>query len=174
MKNYSEQTRNDVVTPGAYTPDTIVSDKTNIKIREGRVYDTSPSTNAFNTNPKVGDIIRMTGWPKYGDENNRIFVVTEVAPDDKYFKVDKEIKDVKKDLVESGVTIYSNPNTVTLSEATKFDVVVDALNLNTTASSPVDVNRDLFAITSDATVASFAEVDSDDVVQLTWAKLSDG
>lgn len=172
MKNDSEQLRQAVVTSGGNSQSKVLDAVTDIKILNEKIYDTSSSADAFDA-LSAGDVVKMEGFDQA--ENNRIFVVTEVESGGEWIKVDKELKDVREaDVPSAGITMYKDPESLTVSGATTDDVLVEVVNLNSAASSPEEANRDYFAITDDDTVSSFAETDDGDVLLLTWADLSAG
>jgi hypothetical protein len=53
-------------------------------------------------------------------------------------------------------------------------VLVEVVNLNSSASSPEEADRDYFAITAANTVSSFAVTDAGDVLLISWSDLSAG
>jgi hypothetical protein len=55
------------------------------------------------------------------------------------------------------------------------DVIVDAMNFNTSASSPASVSgRDYMDVFAANTVTSFYVADAGDDIMVTWAQLSAG
>ena len=173
MKNYSEQIKQETVAGTNYSSSTVVSGVGHLKIKDEKIYDTSSSADAF-ASLSAGDVIKMEGWPKYGDENNRIFTVTGKASDDSWITVDKEIKDVpEKDV--SSVTIYDSPASLTVSGVTAYDVITSVSIMDTASSSVSNPSVDGFAITADDTVSHFdANIATSDVLLVTWADLSLG
>lgn len=172
MQNYSEQLRTDIVSSGgnSQTKHSTVDGYTSIKIQNGKIIDTSSSGDAFSDS--VGDVIKMYGW-NYS-ENNRIFKITEKESGGKWIKVDKEVKD-ETSPTGGGATIETGSENFTVSGATLNDVIVDAVNFNTAASSAESVSgRDYMAITAADTVTSFYVADSGDSIEIQWAKLSEG
>jgi hypothetical protein len=63
---------------------------------------------------------------------------------------------------------------LTVTGATTDDVLVEVVNLNSSASSPEEADRDYFAITAANTVSSFAVTDAGDVLLISWSDLSAG
>jgi hypothetical protein len=144
---------------------------TDIKILNEKVYDTSSSADAF-AGQSVGDIIKMYGWNK--TENNRIFKITEVASDGEWIRVDKEVKDETAPS-SAGATIETGSEDLTVTGISVDDVIVDAMNFNTSASSPASVSgRDYMDVFAANTVTSFYVADAGDDIMVTWAQLSAG
>lgn len=169
--NDAEQIRHGFATSSSNSQ-TTTSLSSDTKILNEKVYDTSSSANAF-SGLSAGDVIKMSGWDEA--ENNRIFLVTEVESSGEWIKVDKELKDVKAaDVPSAGITVYTNPESLTISGVTTDDVLVDVVNFNSAASSATELDRDYFAITAANTVSSFAVTDSGDYIMVTWADLSKG
>ena len=173
MKNWSEQLRQDIVASGgnAESKHGTVDGYSDIKIQNSKIIDTSSSEDAF-SGQSVGDVIKMEGW-SYA-ENNRIFTITEKESGGKWIKVDKELKD-ETSPESAGATIYTGSEELTVTGVTTNDAIVDAVNLNSSSSSPESVSgRDYMAITAANTVTSFYVADSGDDLLITWADLSEG
>ena len=175
MKNYSEQLEQAVVssTGNSETAHGTVDGYSDIKIKNSKIIDTSSSADAF-SGQSAGDVIKMTGWSY--EENNRIFIVTEVDGDGEWIKVDKELKD-ESSPESAGATIYTASEDFTVTGASTDDVVVMATLYNAAASSPdyeaLDAKTDM-RVTAANTVTSFCVADSGDTVFITWADLSKG
>jgi len=175
MKNYSEQIEQAIATSAgnAETAHGTVDGYSDIKIKNSKIIDTSSSADAF-TGQTAGDVIKMTGWSY--EENNRIFIITEVDGDGEWIKVDKELKD-ETSPESAGATIYTASEDFTVTGATTDDVVVAAFLYNGVASSPsyesLDAKTDM-RVTAANTVTSFCVADAGDTVFITWADLSKG
>jgi hypothetical protein len=173
MKNYSEQIRTDIVASAGNTQTMhgTVDGYSDIKIKKGKIIDTSSSADAF-SGQSAGDVIKMYGWNEI--ENNRIFTITEVASDGEWIRVDKELKDETAPS-SAGASIETGSEELTVTGVSVDDVIVDAVNFNTSSSSPASVSgRDYMAITAADTVTSFYVADAGDDIFVTWADLSEG
>ena len=176
MKNWSEQIRLSGASGSTYSEQKVIDGSGSVKIRNEKIYDTSSSADAFSagTTVSVGDVIKMSGWPNYSEENNRIFTVTDKASDGEWIKVDKELKDVPESDVSS-VTIEKSSSTLSVSGVTTDDVLTDVVVLETSASSTSEPSIDDYAITADDTVTHFdTGLASDDVLLVNWADMSKG
>jgi len=168
MKNTAEQLRIDIAVSAGVSGNKLADDSDDLKIEKSKIIDTSSSANLFGSE-STGDVLKMEGWAY--EENNRIFVITEVDSDGEWVKVDKEIKDDDS----NGITIYDDYEALTVSGITVDDVVVDAVNFSGGATSPVAlVGRDYMDVTADDTVTSFYEATTGDALLLMWANLSEG
>lgn len=175
MKNYSEQIRQNVLTSAgnAETKHSTVDGYSDIKIQNAKIIDTSSSADAF-SGQTAGDVIKMTGWAN--EENNRIFIITEVEGDGEWIKVDKELKDEAAP-ESAGATIYTGSENLTVTGASTDDVVVAAFLYNAAASAPTFESLDGFAnmrVTAANTITSFCVADEDDQLFVTWADFSRG
>ncbi len=169
MKNDSQQLRIDMANSGGVSANKLADNSDDLKIEKGKIIDTSSSANLFDSE-SAGDVLKMEGWAY--EENNRIFVITEVDSDGEWVKVDKELKDDDS----NGVTIYDTSEELAVSGITVDDAVVDALNFGGGSTSPVALTnaRDYMDVTADDTVTSFYEASNGDALFVMWANLSEG
>ena len=173
MKNYNECLRMDIKSPTGSSASSIASSKTDIKIKDRKVYDTSSSADAF-SGLSAGDTIKMTGWEQ--DENNGIMDVVEVESAGEWFTVTAALINVAEaDTPSAGITVQKAGEKITVnSDMTKYDEINDVVNLNGSASSPADMTKANFGITNDGTVACFETVESDDQLLFLWSDMSAG
>lgn len=175
MKNYSEQIRQDVLTSAGNTEakHATVDGYSTIKIQGAKIIDTGTGANAF-TGQTVGDAIKMTGWAN--EENNRIFIVTEIGKGGEWIKVDKELKDEAAPK-EGGATIYTGSEELNVPGASPDDVVVAAILCATTGTETSYTSLDGFAdmkVTAADTITSFCVAGAGDQLLVTWADFSRG
>lgn len=173
MKNMAEQLRLEGVTSGGnnQTEHSTVDGYSDIKIQKGKIIDTSSSADAF-SGDSVGDVIKMYGWNK--EENNRIFVITDKESGGEWIKVDLEVKD-ESSPSSAGATIETGSEDLTVTGATIDDVIVDAVNLEGMATSPVALDgKSYMRITADDTATSFYDASEGDSLLIMWAALSEG
>ena len=173
MKNYNEALRMDIAVPGGGDPTSVVSGKTDIKVKEGKVYDTSSSQDAFSS-LSAGDTVKLSGFDsdKIQGRNNKIATVTDVESGGHYFKVDKTLVNVaESDIPDAGIDVEKSTDEFTVnSDMTKYDYVNDVVILTTSATSTADLSKDDFGVTNDGNVASFTSaLESTDTVLVLWS-----
>ncbi len=174
MKNWIETFRADIVTSAgnAEVAHGTVNSYDDIKIENSKITDTSSGANAF-AGQTAGDVIKMTGWDD--EENNRIFIITEVDGDGEWIKVDKEVKDATEPS-SGGATIYTGSEELTLTGASTSDVIMDACSFNAAVSSFPEsmAGKTNMRITAADTVTSFAVATAGDLIQIFWGDMSEG
>lgn len=172
MKNYMDQFRMTVV---AGTDDYAASATdlgTDVEIKKGKLYDTTSSADAFAA-VTVGDVIKLAGWDQ--EENNGIFIVTDVEASGEWIAVDTPLVDVlEADVPTDGIDFYENPIPMTVAGVTKSGAkVLYALNM----TNPAVAGPEYFKVTADNTVSCFADLNQDtatDGILVFWADLSEG
>lgn len=174
MKNWSEEIRMDLKSPTGSSASTVVNASSDIYVKDGNTfYDNSSSGDAF-SGLSAGNVIKVSG---YGETlNDRIFTVTDKESNGLWIKVDKSLKDVPASEVPSaGITVETPGETITVnSDMTKYDEVLDVVNLNSASSDPADMTGSDFGVNHNGTVSCFATTESNDQLLFIWKDSSRG
>lgn len=174
MKNYMEQFRMAVVENAPYYPNSKTLDgATELKVLKNKLYDTSSSANAF-ASLSAGDVVKMSGWGDYKNENDGIFTVAEVEAHGEWIKFDLPLVDCKEaDIPSGGITMLDDP-----VEWTVAGVSVGNASIMAVASLTDDETFQAtdFKVTGANTVTSFAELSTSATAEVlvVWADLTAG